>query len=209
MCSRLKKERFKRSRVIDADNEVDWAFRSRSRALVDANPNSRENVMRHTLETLLGRPCPKARPAFLRNPDTKRRLELDAWCETLKLGCEFQGIQHSQYPNPVHLTRAEFDNQVKRDALKQHLCSEHGVSLVLVPHTVTVQTMNAYLETQLRELGMLPVTSLSTIDAPSSPGKSDDATGIEASLALESKEVCESIVSLSLNKNTELTMHRA
>ena len=80
---------------------------------------------------------------------------------------------------------------------------------MLVPHTVTVQTMNAYLETQLRELGMLLVTSLSTIDAPSSPGESDDATGIEASLALESKEVCESIVSLSLNKNTELTMHRA
>jgi hypothetical protein len=160
----------------DADNQVNWAFRSRSRSLVDANPNSRENLMRRSLEALLGVPCPKARPAFLRNPATNRCLELDSWCETLKLGCEFQGIQHCQYPNPVHMTRAQFEAQAKRDALKQRLCSAQGVCLVFVPHTVTRQEMSAYLESQLRELGFLqaippPPAALSAgLDTPSEGG---------------------------------------
>jgi len=162
---------------VDADNQVDWAFRSRSRSLVDANPNSRENLMRRSLEALLGVPCPKARPAFLRNPATNRCLELDSWCETLKLGCEFQGIQHSQYPNPVHTTRSQFEAQAKRDALKQRLCSKQGVCLVLVPHTVTRQEMSAHLESRLRELGFLqatppPPAALSAgLDSPSDSGK--------------------------------------
>jgi hypothetical protein len=161
---------------VDADNQVDWAFRSRSRSLVDANPNSRENLMRRSLEALLGVPCPKARPALLRNPATNRCLELDSWCETLKLGCEFQGIQHSQYPNPVHTTRSQFEAQAKRDALKQRLCSAQGLCLVLVPHTVTRQEMGAHLESRLRELGFLqaippPPAALSAgLDAPSGSG---------------------------------------
>ena len=64
-------------------------MRSRSRSLVDANPKSRENVMRRSLEALLGLPCPKARPAFLRNPATNRCLELDAWCKALQVAAEF------------------------------------------------------------------------------------------------------------------------
>ena len=82
-------------------------------------------------------------------------LELDSWCKTLKLGCEFPGIQHSQYPNPVHTTRAQFEAQAKRDVLKQRLCSAQGVCLVLVRHTVTRQEMIAHLESRLRELGFL------------------------------------------------------
>ena len=101
---------------------MDWAFRSRSRLLVDANPRSRENVMRRSLEALLGLPCPKARPAFLHNPATNRCLELGAWCEELKVAAAFQGVQHARFPNPVHRSWTAFEAQVKRDTLKQMLC---------------------------------------------------------------------------------------
>lgn len=112
--------------------------------------------MRRSLEALLDDlPCPKARPSFLRNPATKRCLELDAWCEERKVAGEFQGAQHSEYPNPVHKSRTAFEAQVKRDALKQELCAAHAVRLILVPHTVTREEMSSHLERRLRELGIL------------------------------------------------------
>ena len=141
--------------MADPFNQVDWAFRARSRFWVDQYPDSRENVMRRALEGLLGLPCPKARPTFLRNPATKRCLELDAFCEERKVACEFQGIQHSQYPNPVHLNKTQFDAQVARDQMKQTLCSTHGVILILVPHTVSRQGMEQYLREQLQHHGLL------------------------------------------------------
>lgn len=143
--------KLKRKLLVDSTSRVDWAFRARSRELVDYNPASRENVMRRSLEALLGQPCPKARPAFLRNPASNRCLELDAWCERLKIGCEFQGIQHSEYPNPVHTRRAQFYAQVQRDQLKAALCEKHSVRLVLVPHTVTREQMSSFLHSQLHE----------------------------------------------------------
>lgn len=81
--------------------------------------------------------CAKARPAFLSNPSTNRCLELDAWCEELKVIGDFRGVQHSQCPNPVHKSRAAFKAQVQGDAQKQTLSKEHGVRLILVPHSVS------------------------------------------------------------------------
>ena len=153
---------------VDSESAVDWAFRARSRFWVDMNPNSCENVMRHSLEALLGMPCPKVRPSFLRNPATNRCLELDAYCEQLKIGCEFQGIQHSQYPNPVHLNKAQFDAQVRRDHLKQALCKEHGVCLIYVPHTVAKDQMAEHLRNGLAEAGGYNVGAMLAVHVQSS-----------------------------------------
>ena len=142
-------------RRVDPRNRVGWAFRRCSRFWVDDNPRSRENVMRRALEALLKQPCPKQRPLFLNNPATNRCLELDAYCAALKIGCEFQGIQHAQWPNPVHATRAEFAIQVARDALKQTLCEKEGVTLIQVPHTVSSTAISAFLCNELRRHGKL------------------------------------------------------
>jgi hypothetical protein len=130
--------------------QVDWTFRARSRQLVGENPNSRENIMRCTLESLLGHPCPKQRPNFLRSPTTNRCLELDAYCAELRVACEFQGIQHDRYPNPVHTSHAQFLAQVERDRMKAAMCKEHGVCLLLVPHTVSRAGMTSFLKAQLQ-----------------------------------------------------------
>ena len=136
--------------VLSSQAQVDWDFRARSRQLVDENPNSRENIMRRTLESLLGHPCPKQRPSFLRSPTTNRCLELDAYCVELRVACEFQGIQHDRYPNPVHTSRAQFLAQVNRDRMKAAMCKEHGVCLLLVPHTVSRADMASFLKAQLQ-----------------------------------------------------------
>ena len=101
--------------------------------------------MRQALERIFGRPFPKRRPPFLLNPETGRRLEADAYCEELKLMAEFSGIQHRVYPNPYHSTRAQFEAQQQRDALKAELCAKAGVKLVIVPDTVAAQDIERFL----------------------------------------------------------------
>jgi hypothetical protein len=138
------------------------SFRSKSRFWIDGNPRSRENVMRLALEELLGEPFPKARPTFLRNPATKRCLELDAYCESLKLGAEFSGEQHRVWPNSCHATREEFEKQQQRDRLKVELCSKHGVSLIIVPDSVGRAEMKEYVKERLQQLQLLPVSMSQT-----------------------------------------------
>lgn len=127
------------------------AFRSVSYRWVNDNPNSRENVARALLEAWFAKPFPKARPSFLRNPKTKRCLELDAWNEELNIAVEFNGIQHAQFPNPFHTTYAQFSAQRTRDALKIDLCKEHNVKLVLIPHTVQRAEIESFLRTELEQ----------------------------------------------------------
>src|SRR5665648_420151 len=129
------------------------SFRSKSRYWVDQNPRSRENVMRMALEELLGQPFPKIRPLFLLNPDTRRRLELDAYCESLRLAAEFHGHQHYVFPNSYHSTRAAFDLQQQRDRLKEKLCHQHGVSLLIVPDTVLRDEIRGHVSKELVRLG--------------------------------------------------------
>lgn len=133
-----------------------YAFRSVSHRWVDQNVQSRENVMRSCLQTLLGKPFVKVRPNFLRNPKTRRCLELDAYNQEMQLGVEFHGIQHYVYPNPFHSTRAQFQRQQDRDELKGTLCNFHGVRLLVVPHNVQRDDMEMYLREQLVRLGLLP-----------------------------------------------------
>jgi len=73
----------------------------------------------------------------------------DAWCEGLQVAAEFQGVQHAWFPNPVHKSRTAFE--VKRGTLKQMLCQEHGIWLILVPHTVTSERMTSFLREALDE----------------------------------------------------------
>lgn len=138
------------------------SFRSKSRFWVDRNPRSRENIMRSALEDLLGKPFPKARPAFLRNPATNRCLELDAYCEALRCGAEFSGEQHRVWPNSCHSTRAEFDKQQQRDQLKIELCRLNAVSLLIVPDSVSQADMKEYVRTQLIERQLLPQSRKTT-----------------------------------------------
>jgi hypothetical protein len=52
--------------------------------------------MRAALQELLGEPFVKIRPIFLLNLATRRKRELDAWNEKLRLAVEFDGPQVSK-----------------------------------------------------------------------------------------------------------------
>lgn len=75
------------------------------------------------------------RPKFLRNK-TGHLMEIDCYCPELKIGVEYNGIGHYQYPNPFHSTEKEFQDQVERDILKRQLADKHGVTIFTVPCTI-------------------------------------------------------------------------
>jgi len=64
-------------------------------------------------------------------------LYLDGYNEEIKLALEYQGIQHSEFPNFFHKTEIEFEKQKKRDRKKYARCTKNDIKLILVPHTLT------------------------------------------------------------------------
>ena len=87
------------------------------------DPKLASNLERHTCAALAriypGKVFEKLRPPWLRNPRTGRACELDFYNEELKLGLEVQGMQHYVYSNSWHKSRAEWEEQVYRDRLKE------------------------------------------------------------------------------------------
>ena len=76
----------------------------------------------------------KIRPDFLKDPKTKRNLEIDLYNDSLKLGIEYNGIQHYEYTPRFHKGYIDFRKQQERDILKKRLCKENGVILIVVPY---------------------------------------------------------------------------
>lgn len=96
-----------------------------------------EQFCAEILEELLQRQVKiNFRPQFLKNPKTNRCLELDAYDDITKIAIEYNGEQHYVFPNCYHKTRKDFDGQLERDLLKEKLCQENNIKLILVPYTV-------------------------------------------------------------------------
>ena len=70
---------------------------------------------------------------WLRNPETGANLELDCYNDTLKLGLEYNGYQHYQWPNHYPQSDAQFIAQLRRDEVKYQLCQRNKVYLITVP----------------------------------------------------------------------------
>ena len=97
-----------------------------------------EQKCKDTLEELYpGYKFTSVRPDILKNPETKHNLEIDCYNDDLKLGIEYQGQQHFRYIKYFHNSIEDFYSQLDRDMTKQRLCVENGITLIIVPYTVT------------------------------------------------------------------------
>lgn len=72
----------------------------------------------------------KVRPKFLRVGSSS--LELDYYCDKLKLAFEINGAQHYEFSSFFHRNYYNFISLTGRDCLKKYLCEENGVELVSV-----------------------------------------------------------------------------
>jgi hypothetical protein len=104
----------------------------------DKNCSKGERECRRVLEEYYGKSFGSTRNIeWLRNPETGRLLELDGYNDELKIGFEYNGRQHYEWPNYTNQTSDEFIQQRRRDIYKRKQCDVHGVYLITIPHTVT------------------------------------------------------------------------
>lgn len=59
-------------------------------------------------------------------------LEIDCYIPDLRLGFEYNGIQHYEFTEAFHDTEDSFREQQKRDMEKERLCKERGITLIKI-----------------------------------------------------------------------------
>ena len=119
-----------------------------------------ETECRRVLEEHFGKAFPKCRPDFLKNNVTSTdistyNMELDCYNDDLKLAVEYNGRQHYNYVPHFHKNREAFYNQKYRDELKRIKCREHGVHLIEVPYTISVDKIKDYILEMLKSMRII------------------------------------------------------
>ena len=110
-----------------------------------------ERICKEVIEDIYEKPFYCVRPNFLKNPETKRNLELDMYNDELKIAVERNGIQHYKWPNYTGMSYEQFINQVRRDKFKIEICDTNGIYLITVPYTVTDNEIKDYIIHHLPE----------------------------------------------------------
>jgi len=59
-------------------------------------------------------------------------LEIDCYIPDLRLGFEYNGEQHYNYPNAFHKTEEEFNKQIERDKVKNELAIKNNIKLITI-----------------------------------------------------------------------------
>lgn len=112
---------------------------------------------RRVLEKIFNRPFDKSRPDFLKNPVTGgvNNLEIDCYNEELKIGVEYNGIQHYKFTPFFHKNKDQFTMQKYRDDMKRRICKDRGITLIEVPYTVKTKDIESFLKNELRTSRLL------------------------------------------------------
>jgi len=93
----------------------------------------------------------KIRPELLKNNVTGHNLEIDLYNDDLKLGIEYNGLQHYKFCPRIHKNYEHFQTQRYRDEMKKMKCKEAGITLIEVPYTE--KDIEGYLFKELRIKG--------------------------------------------------------
>jgi hypothetical protein len=114
---------------------------------------SSERQVVEIFEKLTGQKFPTVSPAWLLY--NGKQLELDGYCESLKLAVEFSGPLHTKwYPNRE--TKRQFLERVKRDEAKIRICRENGVKLFVIDMRIPRHHLYTYIKSRLYDAGLGP-----------------------------------------------------
>lgn len=110
-----------------------------------------EGECRLILETVFGKSFAKIRPEFLRYGG--HLLELDGYCEELKIAFEFNGQQHYDYIPFFHDDEDDLQDQLARDHFKETRTKEMKIDLIIIPYwCATFNDKVALLKFELGEI---------------------------------------------------------
>jgi len=142
--------------IISRDKSNDLTGReqieqkNKSHPLPAFNRESRgEAECRRALVEMFNKEFIKVRPEFLKNPNTKRCLELDCYNKELRLAIEYQGEQHYNWPNYTRQTFKDFKKQLWRDDFKLAACETNNIYLIRVSCETPVPKIQKFIYEKL------------------------------------------------------------
>lgn len=71
-------------------------------------------------------------------------LRVDVYIPSLKLGFEYDGVQHKEFVKFFHGTQENFEKGKTLDKNKEYLCHRQGIKLIRVDKSVTDEQLVAY-----------------------------------------------------------------
>lgn len=96
----------------------------------DCNQSLVERMCRVVIENIFNNSFPSCFPAWLISANNTK-LQLDGYCEELKVAFEYNGIQH--YKQMHFDSKEKFEKRKNRDKHKIEVCKERGVKLIIIP----------------------------------------------------------------------------
>jgi hypothetical protein len=124
------------------------------------NVQINERTCTKILEFIYKKPFPKIRPDWLLS-SYGGNMEIDGYCEELKLGFEYQGKQHYEHVPHFHRTIDIFEKCQQRDKEKHKLCKDNNVKLIIIPYTVKNSDLYTYIKERCENI---PNDTPKTID---------------------------------------------
>ncbi|MFX1450877.1 MAG: hypothetical protein ACFFCM_08545 [Promethearchaeota archaeon] len=87
----------------------------------------------------------------------------------IKLAFEYNGYQHYEFPNYFHQTLEEFEKQQNRDRLKEKLCLENNIILIVFPYNIDISLKNPkkiqdFIVEQFKERAKIRLLNISYYD---------------------------------------------
>jgi hypothetical protein len=98
------------------------------------------------LESITGEKFPTVYPDWLVWKGSK--LELDGYCEKLKLALEFSGPLHTKW-FPAKEPYEKYFERVIRDVVKKKLCKKNGVTLIVIDMSLPSRHWRNYILSRL------------------------------------------------------------
>src|SRR3989339_104213 len=121
-----------------------------------------EKICKNYFETFFQEKFPKAHPNWLKS-STGKNLELDGYCEKLKLAFEYQGEQH-YIPNHYFNKTFSLEKIKQHDEFKKNKCSENKIILIQVPYHIDYEKLGRWIEEECKKIGLNPLINAEKID---------------------------------------------
>ena len=113
--------------------------------------NKGEERCRQIFEKLFNKEFCTIRPDFLKNDCTDLNMEIDGYNDELKLGFEYQGVQHYKHTPYFHKDIQDFNKQVYRDNLKKEMLEKNGIKVVYVPYYIEYDDIEDFVKKELKQ----------------------------------------------------------
>lgn len=131
---------------------------------IECNSSKNERLCRAIFEYLFKVKFNKSK--HLRNPETKRFLELDGYNEELKIAFEYNGEQHYNSISYFGGDKKLIEQQ-KRDRHTESLCKEQGINLIVIPYTVKYKNIYSFIVDKFPEYNFEKNINYSLLDIKS------------------------------------------